>query len=184
MIEEARKAPPSGGLLKFYATLSYSVVKKTIQLQASKLATEKLRWQRQEALETATRATAAAAGAAGCRSHAGEKGPGGGGSPAKPGAWFEFDTPAHMPKVRSLLLSFSLSLPLSLLLPRGHDPDRTSTPAEQVFFPFFRFAFSIFSDFSAALHFSCPRFYFAFFLSAISFQFFTSRRSHFKISAP
>ena len=57
--------------------------------------------------------------------------------------------------------------------------------AEQAFFPpFFRFAFSIFPDFSAALHFSCPRFHFAFFLSAISFHIFTSRRSHFKISAP
>ena len=39
---------------------------------------------------------------------------------------------------------------------------------EQVFFfSFFRFAFFIFPDFSAGLHFSCPRFHFAFFLSAI-----------------
>lgn len=119
MVEEARKASPSGGLLKFYAALSCSVEKKTIQLQASKLATEKLRRRRREALEAATRAAAAAADAVGCRRHAGEKGPGGGPSPAKPGAWSEFDTdvkglcvegyvaPAHMSKVRSLSLSFS-----------------------------------------------------------------------------
>ena len=120
MVEEARKASPSGGLLKFYAALSCSVEKKTIQLQASKLATEELRRRRREALEAATRAAAAAADAAGCQRHAGEKGPGGGPSPAKPGALAEFDTdvkglcvegyvaPAHMSKVRSLSLSFSL----------------------------------------------------------------------------
>ena len=55
---------------------------------------------------------------------------------------------------------------------------------EQVFFSFFRFAFFIFPDFSPVLHFSCPRFHFAFFLSAISFRIFTSHRSHFEIPAP
>ena len=48
---------------------------------------------------------------------------------------------------------------------------------EQVFFSFiFPLRFFYFPDFSAALHFSCPRFYFAFFLSCdfISNFYFTS----------
>ena len=51
-------------------------------------------------------------------------------------------------------------------------------------FSIFLLRFFHFPDFSAALYFSCPRFHFAFFLSAISFRIFTSRRSHFKVSAP